>query len=87
MGSGEERRQKILAFLRLCERNDAHPTVREIGFAVGLLSPSTVKVHLDYLEELGQIEHSPNTSRSFRIKRTNYMTCPTCSGLGKVPMR
>ena len=43
------------------------PSVREIGSAVGLASPSTVHMHLKALEERGYIKRSPNKSRTIEV--------------------
>ena len=54
------RQQEIWQFL--AEYVDAHgypPTVREIGDAVGLASPSTVHAHLANLERAGLLRRDP----------------------------
>lgn len=43
------------------------PTVREIGQAVHLRSPSTVHMHLRTLENLGYIKRDPNKPRAMEI--------------------
>lgn len=43
------------------------PSVREIGDAVGLKSPSTVHMHLKTLEELGLIRRDPNKPRTIEL--------------------
>ena len=44
--------QKIYAYIAECIRQQGYPpSVREIGEAVGLKSPSTVHFHLKHLEE------------------------------------
>ncbi|WP_216378938.1 transcriptional repressor LexA [Arcanobacterium phocae] len=43
------------------------PTVREIGEAVGLKSPSSVKHQLDALLKAGIISHDPNRSRTLDL--------------------
>lgn len=48
-------RDRILAYLREC---DYSPTVREIGAAVGLKSPSTVHSHLRELQQQGLIGYA-----------------------------
>jgi SOS-response transcriptional repressor LexA len=49
---GHESRLAILLFLTQCDHS---PTVREIGDAVDLKSPSTVHHHLRILEGVGSI--------------------------------
>ena len=43
------------------------PSVREIGEAVGLRSPSTVHAHLKTLEEMGLIDRAGRKTRAIRI--------------------
>ncbi len=43
------------------------PSVREIGDAVGLKSPSTVHFHLKHLEELGVIDRSAGKGRTITL--------------------
>ena len=48
----------------LVEYTDGHgypPTVREIGEAVGLASPSTVHAHLANLERAGLLKRDPRS--------------------------
>ena len=46
--------QKIYEYIATCIREQGYPpSVREIGEAVGLKSPSTVHFHLKHLEEAG----------------------------------
>ena len=56
------RQQEIWQFL--VEYTDGHgypPTVREIGEAVGLASPSTVHAHLANLERAGLLRRDPRS--------------------------
>ena len=49
--------QRIYDYIVSCIREQGYPpSVREIGEAVGLKSPSTVHFHLKHLEEAGVIE-------------------------------
>jgi repressor LexA len=62
------RQQEIWQFL--AEYVDAHgypPTVREIGDAVGLASPSTVHAHLANLERAGLIRRDPTKPRAIEL--------------------
>lgn len=43
------------------------PSVREIGEAVGLTSPSTVHNHLSTLQRLGYLERDPNLPRAIKV--------------------
>ena len=57
MGKRAEMQQRIYQFiLESIRENGYAPSVREIGDAVGLKSPSTVHFHLSNLAELGYIE-------------------------------
>ena len=63
-----ERQQEIWQFL--AEYLDEHgypPTVREIGDAVGLASPSTVHAHLANLERAGLLRRDPTKPRAIEL--------------------
>ena len=65
-----DRQRQILDFLT--KYVDAHgypPTVREIGEAVGLASPSTVHAHLANLERAGLIRRDPTKPRALELRR------------------
>ena len=62
------RQQEIWQFL--VEYTDGHgypPTVREIGEAVGLASPSTVHAHLANLERAGFLKRDPSKPRALDL--------------------
>ena len=62
------RQQEIWQFL--VEYTDGHgypPTVREIGEAVGLASPSTVHAHLANLERVGLLKRDPSKPRALDL--------------------
>src|SRR2546430_4156902 len=62
------RQQEIWQFLG--EYVDGHgypPTVREIGDAVGLASPSTVHAHLANLERAGLLRRDPTKPRALEL--------------------
>lgn len=62
------RQMSILDFLyKEMEDKGYPPTVREIGEAVGLASTSTVKGHLDRLEEKGYIERDVAKPRAIQL--------------------
>ncbi len=44
------------------------PSVREIGQAIGLRSPATVKAHLDNLRDAGYIIRDPAKPRAIRVR-------------------
>lgn len=63
-----KRQKAIYNFIRRYSAKHGYPpSVREIGTAVGLASPSTVHMHLKVLEDRGYIRRSPNKSRTIEI--------------------
>jgi repressor LexA len=63
-----ERQQEILEFVNQhVDANGYPPTVREIGQAVGLTSPSTVHAHLARLEAAGLIRRDPTKPRALEV--------------------
>jgi repressor LexA len=54
----------LLAYV---ERHGYPPTVREIGQAVGLASPSTVHAHLANLERAGLLKRDPTKPRALEL--------------------
>ena len=60
--------QKIYAYIADCiQRQGYPPSVREIGEAVGLKSPSTVHFHLKHLEEAGVISKGSGKGRAITL--------------------
>ena len=60
--------QKIYDYIANTVRNQGYPpSVREIGEAVGLKSPSTVYFHIKHLEELGYISKSGRKGRALTL--------------------
>lgn len=60
--------QKIYDYIVACIENQGYPpSVREIGQAVGLRSPSTVHFHLKHLEEAGVISKGPGKGRAITL--------------------
>jgi repressor LexA len=63
-----ERQRQILDFLTsYVEAHGYPPTVREIGEAVGLASPSTVHAHLANLERAGLLKRDPTKPRALEL--------------------
>ena len=61
--------QKIYDYIVSCVRDQGYPpSVREIGEAVGLRSPSTVHFHLKHLEEAGVIEKGAGKGRAITLR-------------------
>jgi repressor LexA len=62
------RQQEIWEFLvAYVDRHGYPPTVREIGEAVGLASPSTVHAHLANLERAGFVRRDPTKPRALEL--------------------
>jgi repressor LexA len=62
------RQQEIFDFLvGYQEQHGYPPTVREIGEAVGLASPSTVHAHLANLERAGLLRRDPTKPRALEL--------------------
>ena len=85
------RQQEIWTFL--VEYVDLHgypPTVREIGEAVGLASPSTVHAHLANLERAGLLKRDPTKPRALELTgrekpaETNVVELPRLPLLGEI---
>jgi repressor LexA len=63
-----DRQQEIWNFLvRYVDSHGYPPTVREIGEAVGLASPSTVHAHLANLERAGLLRRDPTKPRALEL--------------------
>src|SRR5947209_12489502 len=85
------RQQEIWEFL--VGYVDAHgypPTVREIGEAVGLASPSTVHAHLANLERAGLLRRDPTKPRALELTgrekpaESNVVELPRLPLLGEI---
>jgi len=62
------RQQEIWDFVvAYHDRHGYPPTVREIGAAVGLASPSTVHAHLANLEKVGLLRRDPTKPRAIEL--------------------
>lgn len=63
-----ERQRQILAVIDEMQRDRGYPpSVREIGEAVGLTSPSTVHSHLSTLQRLGYLRRDPTKPRAIEV--------------------
>ncbi len=70
-----QRQHEILAFIEKTVGDRGYPpSVREIGEAVGLASPSTVHSHLHTLQRLGYLRRDPTKPRAIEV------TADTASG-------
>ena len=72
--------QKIYDYIAACIQNQGYPpSVREIGEAVGLRSPSTVHFHLKKLADAGVIEIGAGKGRAITL------THPATPAMPEVP--
>ncbi|HSF60777.1 MAG TPA: transcriptional repressor LexA [Gaiellaceae bacterium] len=81
------RQQEIWQFL--AEYVDEHgypPTVREIGDAVGLASPSTVHAHLANLERAGLLKRDPTKPRAIELVGRRRAETPAAEAAPLVPL-
>ena len=81
------RQQEIWTFLvDYVDRHGYPPTVREIGEAVGLASPSTVHAHLANLERAGLLRRDPTKPRALELKGREEATAvvPKLPLLGQI---
>jgi repressor LexA len=63
-----KRQAEIFDFVvKYAEKHGYPPTVREIGEAVGLASPSTVHAHLANLERAGLLRRDPTKPRALEV--------------------
>jgi len=63
-----KRQQEIYDYvLQYAEKHGYPPTVREIGDAIGLASPSTVHAHLANLEREGYVRRDPTKPRALEL--------------------
>ena len=82
------RQQEIWQFLvDYVDRLGYPPTVREIGEAVGLASPSTVHAHLANLERAGLLRRDPTKPRALELvgrEQAAAATLPKLPLLGQI---
>ena len=81
------RQQEIWTFLtEYVDRHGYPPTVREIGEAVGLASPSTVHAHLANLERAGLLRRDPTKPRALELNREggSVATLPKLPLVGQI---
>ena len=81
-----ERQRQIFEFVR--SYVDAHgypPTVREIGEAVGLASPSTVHAHLANLERAGLLKRDPTKPRALELTE-RARPAPVADDVHRLPL-
>src|SRR4029453_7172499 len=63
-----DRQREVLEIIDQSRRDRGYPpSVREIGEAVGLTSPSTVHSHLNTLQRLGFLRRDPHKPRAIEV--------------------
>ncbi len=63
------RQRQVLDFIEQQMRERGYPpSVREIGDAIGLTSPSTVHSHLNTLQRLGYLRRDPTKPRAIEVR-------------------
>lgn len=70
MAKGKISKRQMSIYEFICSYTNEHgypPSVREIGAAVGLASPSTVHMHLKALEEKGYIKRDSKKPRTIEV--------------------
>ena len=81
------RQREIWSFvLDYSDRHGYPPTVREIGEAVGLASPSTVHAHLANLERAGLLRRDPTKPRALEVLGRLRATDAEPAALPKLPL-
>ena len=81
------RQREIWSFLvGYVDRHGYPPTVREIGEAVGLASPSTVHAHLANLERAGLLRRDPTKPRALELVGRERAAEAAAAELPKLPL-
>jgi repressor LexA len=81
------RQREIWSFvLDYSDRHGYPPTVREIGEAVGLASPSTVHAHLANLERAGLLRRDPTKPRALELMGRERAAAAEPAALPKLPL-
>jgi repressor LexA len=80
------RQREIWSFLvDYVDRHGYPPTVREIGSAVGLASPSTVHAHLANLERAGLLRRDPTKPRALELVGRDKHATKTADATAELP--
>jgi len=82
-----ERQRAILDYLRgFVDEHGYPPTVREIGEAVGLRSPSTVHAHLAQLERAGVLRRDPTKPRAIELSDRRREEVESAPDVRRLPL-
>ena len=72
------RQRRVLEVIRnSVDRRGYPPSLREIGEAVGLTSPSSVAYQLSALERKGYLRKDPHRPRAIEAVSYTHLTLPT----------
>jgi repressor LexA len=81
------RQQEIWDFLvDYVDQHGYPPTVREIGEAVGLASPSTVHAHLANLERAGLLKRDPTKPRALELVGRERREAASATTMERLPL-
>jgi repressor LexA len=81
------RQQEIWDFLvDYVDQHGYPPTVREIGEAVGLASPSTVHAHLANLERAGLLKRDPTKPRALELVGRERRESAAAASMERLPL-
>jgi len=79
------RQRRVLEVIRdAVERRGYPPSMREIGEAVGLTSPSSVAHQLGSLERKGYLRRDPHRPRAIEVRSPDASLAPADAGAGPV---
>jgi len=82
-------RRAILEYIAAHQKErNFPPTIREIGAAVGLKSPATIKNHIDVLKGTGHITADPQKPRTLMVKldENAIIELDTIRGIRNIPL-
>ncbi|MGH8911988.1 MAG: transcriptional repressor LexA, partial [Acidimicrobiia bacterium] len=87
MSQISDRQRQVLDFIRATVAERGYPpSVREIGEAIGLSSPSTVHSHLSALVAAGVIRRDPTKPRAIEILEDTPRPAPERDDMRDVPL-
>lgn len=82
-----DRQQQVLAYIRQTVADRGYPpSVREIGEAIGLSSPSTVHSHLSSLVKAGYLRRDPSKPRAIEVLGPNARSKSPSPQVRQVPI-
>lgn len=88
MGELSPRQRQVLDYIRSTVADRGYPpSVREIGEAVGLSSPSTVHAHLSTLVREGYLRRDPSKPRAIEVLDSEDAGIPAAAHPGRPDLR